>query len=162
MLCSESFLFSFSTHEWNSDPHKLRKHLFFFFLVPPRLVFLVKTGTTYLSHGKSFLCNQIVLSTKCHLSHFLRNPSKPRAYLFCHVCYTYSKHIYQTTQPVQYLNMNSNNAVYMYFVHHDFIAIQLMLLYHIKIKGQQKYTWKLDKLCSSNISNLHSPAINFM
>lgn len=69
---------------------------------------------------------------------------------------------YQTTQPVQYLNMNSNNAVYVYFLHLDFTAIQLMLLYHIKIEVQQKYACKLDKLRSPNISNLYFSARNFM
>lgn len=69
---------------------------------------------------------------------------------------------YQTTQPVQYLNMNFNNAVCMYFLYLDCTAIKLMLLYHIIIKGQQKYACKLDKLSSSNISYLHSSVRNFM
>lgn len=102
MLCSESLLFSFSTHELNSDPQELRKH---FFLVPPRFVFLVKTGSIYFSHGKSFLGNQIALSTKCHLSYLLQNPSKSTAYLFCHVCYTYSKCV---------LSDNSTSAILQY------------------------------------------------
>lgn len=99
MLCSESLLFNFSTHEWNPDSQKLRKH---YFLVLPRLVFLVKLGQPIflmenLSSATKLCFQPNVISPICHW--ILQ--SLELIYFVVSVTPTQNTS-YQTTRPVQY------------------------------------------------------------
>ena len=160
-LCFESSLFSFSPHEWNSDPHKSRGN---FLLVSLRFVFLIKPGQpVFLMENSvtSFLCNQkrarVDGATELCISpiscRILQNPEP----IFFTTCITtIQKTAYQVTQPVQHFNMNCNNAVHRYSICQEFPTIQPALLCYIKIEAQKKYECKVHELCSSNVSNLCS------